>query len=754
MKNPLIKRLPRELKSEIGKYMVIFIFMVATIGLVSGFLVSDNSLLKSYNESFEKYNIEDGNFEVPLEMDKDVLDSLEDDVKIYKNYYIEEDTDVDLDGEKYSTLRIFKNRQDVNKICLMKGRLPETLEEIAIDRMYADNNKISVGDKIKVGSKELKVTALVALSDYSALFSDNGDMMFDAVKFGVAIMTEEGFTSFEKSNIHYSYSWKYKNEPSNETKEKEQADEFLKKLAVKTQVKGYVPRYGNQAIKFTGEDMGGDKSLIITLLYIVIVIMAFVFAVTTNNIITKEAKVVGTLRASGYTKGELVSHYISLPIIVTLIASVVGNILGYTVFKDIFAGLYYGSYSLPTYETLWNGEAFILTTIVPIVMMVIINLAIVANKLTLSPLKFLRNDLSKKKNSKAVKLPKFKFINRFRLRIILQNKGNYITLLIGIIFANVLLLFGLMLKPLLVNYQDKIENNMLAKYQYVLKMAVDTKSEEAEKYCVSSLETIPDKYDTEDVTVYGIKDNSKYVSMDNVTKDGVYVSSIYADKYKVDKGDTITIKEKYGDKKYTLKIEGVYDYLGAIAVFMPIDEYRDVFDKNSDYYNGYFSNEEIDDISKEYILSTITKDDLTKLSRQLQLSMGDTFQIITIFSVVLSMILIYLLTKIIIEKNGTSISMVKILGYDNKEISGLYLMATTWMVILFTGLSLFISTEILKTIYYEMMASMKGWIPIYIKSIVYLKMFVIGILVYGIVAAFQFRKIKKIPMDEALKNIE
>lgn len=49
---------------------------------------------------------------------------------------------------------------------------------------------------MKSSGKELKVTGLVALSDYSALFSDNGDMMFDAVKFSVAIMTEEGFETF------------------------------------------------------------------------------------------------------------------------------------------------------------------------------------------------------------------------------------------------------------------------------------------------------------------------------------------------------------------------------------------------------------------------------------------------------------------------------------------------------------------------------------------------------------------------------
>lgn len=75
----------------------------------------------------------------------------------------------------------------------MKGEMPQQKDEIAIDRMYADNNDLQVGDVISVDKKELTVTGLVALSDYSALFSNSSDMMFDAVKFGVGIMTEEGY---------------------------------------------------------------------------------------------------------------------------------------------------------------------------------------------------------------------------------------------------------------------------------------------------------------------------------------------------------------------------------------------------------------------------------------------------------------------------------------------------------------------------------------------------------------------------------
>ena len=87
-----------------------------------------------------------------------------------------------------------------------------------------------------------------------------------------------------------------------------------------------------------------------------------------ENASLTELQAIGTLRASGYTKGELVRHYLSMPVIVTLISALVGNVLGYTVFKDVVVSMYYNSYSLPTYETIWNPDAFFKTTLIPVVL--------------------------------------------------------------------------------------------------------------------------------------------------------------------------------------------------------------------------------------------------------------------------------------------------------------------------------------------------------------------------------------------------
>ena len=493
----------------------------------------------------------------------------------------------------------------------------------------------------------------------------------------------------------------------------------------------------------------------IVLLYVVIAIMAFVFAVTTNNTIFKEANVIGTLRASGYTRGELLLHYILLPIIVTLAGALVGNILGYTCFKDIFVDTYYQSYSLTTYTTLWNGEAFVLTTVVPFIIMVVINVLLIGYRLRLSPLKFLRKDLAVRQKKKAVHLPGFKFFNRFRLRIIIQNMPNYITLFVGILFANILLLFGIMMTPLLDHYQNEIQDKLIAKHQYVLKVPVEVDNEAAEKYCVRTLSTLEGRLKSEDVLIYGIADDSEYVDINSSElKDGeVYVSYGYAEKFKINKGDKITLKEKYEDKEYTFTVKDMYDYPSAFAVFMDDRYFKNLFDKDDDYYSGYLSSEKLD-IDEKYIATEITLDDLTKVSRQLDRSMGEVFGIIKVFAVVLFAVLMFLLTKLIVEKNSTSISMVKILGYSNSEISRLYVTSTTIVVVISVVINIALSVVIMNSLFRVFMEKMSGWISCYYAPYLFVVMFVLNIGVYALISVFMMYKIKKIPMDEALKNVE
>lgn len=213
MKNPLTKRLPRELKGDIGKYLVIFLFMTMLISLVSGFLVADNSVYDAYKKGFDKYNVEYINFVTADKLSDETIDKLEKEnkVKIYDQRYYELK-----ESKRNATIRIYGERKSVNKLCVMSGKLAKKDDEIALDRVFAKNNNYKVGDNITIDKNTYKITGFIAMPDYSCVFEDNADMMFDSVNFGVASMTDNGLSKLKESKLSYCYAVKYNKKPESD----------------------------------------------------------------------------------------------------------------------------------------------------------------------------------------------------------------------------------------------------------------------------------------------------------------------------------------------------------------------------------------------------------------------------------------------------------------------------------------------------------------------------------------------------------
>ncbi len=386
-KNPLMKRIPRELIGDWRKYLVVSLFLILTIGFVSGMYVANESMLSAATSGAEKYKLEDGHFElnekatpellnaiasgekadvrgyylkkakselddkfeeefraeftkefdeeftksfdtsfeaqikeslisqgldeasatamlpsaaaqakesgayksafdaayseaygsayeeayskaydearneILVEVDEKYADAEEKyklndadfhpiSVRLYENFYRNEDEDYNNDGATDGAVRVYSKTKDVNSACLLDGRFPETDSEIAIDRMHADNVDVKVGDTVTVGNKEWKVVGLLAYVNYSTLHEKSTDMMFDALKFNVAMVTQEGFESTQKP-IHYAYAWQYINSPADEAEEKRFADDFLKAVLAQTVVTAneladYLPAYATR----------------------------------------------------------------------------------------------------------------------------------------------------------------------------------------------------------------------------------------------------------------------------------------------------------------------------------------------------------------------------------------------------------------------------------------------------------------------------------------------------------------------------
>lgn len=493
---PLARRLPRELKHNIGKYLGIFLLMCGAIALTSGFLLAAHSIGSIIDEMRDEYTIEDGRIVTAFEATDAQIDAAEgatEDVggaTFYRNFSIDATIKkpVGDDGTK-RTLRTYVHRTEVDIASYCEGTKPQEDDEVAIDRVFAKNNGLAVGDTIELCSRTYTICGIMTQPDSQALFPNNSDFTVNTITYGVAEVTDAGFTALEDAGgaPTYTYSFTFKNRDLSVAERTDAEKDMVEALAdADARVDDLIDADSNQGIGYARDDVDGDSAMWTTLLDIIIVIMAFVFVVLTNATIEEESAVIGTLLASGYRKREIVLHYLALPAIVGILAAGLGCALGVAFFTEPMRNLYYGSYSLPPFHVYWSWEIFVKCAVVPAAALILITLVGLLRKMGKTPLQFLRHEASGKSGTKrGLRLPeRMGFVARFRLRVFLRNLGNFATLFVGIAFASLLLLFGLAILPTMTHYADNLETSLVAEHQYTLKapLELEGSAEEREQW--------------------------------------------------------------------------------------------------------------------------------------------------------------------------------------------------------------------------------------------------------------------------------
>ncbi|WP_418586394.1 FtsX-like permease family protein [Intestinibacter sp.] len=753
MKNPLNRSLWREFKQNLARYLSISIVLIVMISAVSGFLTVVYSVKDLLYKNQDECNVEDGQFAVTQTLNKDTKDKIEDlDLNLYENFYSEQDLSDD------TMIRIYKNREKVDIATVYEGILPKNKHEIALDRLFAEKNDYKVGETIHLNGEDIKIVGFIAVPDYTSLIEKNNDLMMDAIHFGVAIVDNKTFDEFAEKNITYNYSYVL---DKKDASDKENYDKLndIRDICLENgyMLTNMMTSDMNQTISFLPNDMGGDIPMIKALLYIILVILAFIFVVISETIIDEESTVIGTLLASGYTKNELIRHYMVLPIIITIVSCIIGNIVGYLVFPPYFKDMYYGSYCLPPLKVQFIPEAFITTTIIPLVFMLVINYLMLRHKLNISPIRFLRRDTHKNRIKQHIKLKHGSFFRRFQIRVILQNKGSYFTLFIGILFASFILMFGIVMGPCIDNYLQNSEDSIKADYQYVLKQPVDIKNaEDAEKLTITSLETYYKAGDLDlDVSFYGLDNDSKYYDDISLPSkdDEITISYDFAQKMGLKKGDKITFTNPYTEKDYKFKVYDIYDYKAGFSAYMTQKNLNDMIDQDKNYYNAYLSDKKLD-IKDEYIQSKLTRNDVVKIGEQVTSSFGQMIPIMTTVSIIIYLVVMYILTKLVMDRNATNMSFLKVMGYDDKEISKLYLKASAIVVVISLIICAPFSYYLMDVLFKFAFMRFTSYIEMYMPYYLHIVVFVVGLLVYSLVNFILNRSIKKVDLGESLKESE
>jgi len=747
MRNPLHKSLKKEFLRNRSRYISLSLVLILMIGVVTGFLSVAYSAKELLIKDQISSKVEDGQLALRDRMDvktKTKLEALG--LKVYEQFYTEQSVSRD------TMVRVYRKRFDINRATLHEGRMPNKQTEIALDRLFALKNGYNIRDTIRMSGKSMTITGLISVPDYTSLIQKNSDMMMDPIHFGIAIVTDTGFQTLSTDRIVYSYSYYLDDRELNDFQKQKHADD-IQEICIRegAVLENLLTAQMNQAISFLPNDMGSDIPMVQTLLYIILMILAFIFVVISQTMIEEQASVIGTLLASGYTRRELLQHYMMLPTILIIVSAGIGNLIGYTLFPNLFTDMYYSNYCLPPLSIQPVWEALLSTTVMPFIFMMLILYVLLKRRLRLSPLRFLRKDLRRHRQRRYIPLHGSSFFQRFRIRIILQNKGSYLVLFLGIIFASFLLMFALILTPSMEQYIRNLEADTRCDYQYLLKAPVQA---DGEKVTLTSLKAYYVGGDLDlDVTLYGLGPNSGYYTDMTLSSDpkSIVISSDFASKMSLQVGDAITLRNPYRDKAYSFTIQDIYPYNAGFSAYMPRNQLNQLLHEDHTYFNGYLSNQPLD-IEEAYVQSVVTRSDLVKINEQMTQAFSQLLPVLTSVSIAIYLVVLYILTRLVTDRNAISMSFLKVMGYTAKEIRSLYLHATTLVVLASLTAALPLCNIALRYLMKFAFMKFTGNLSVYIPGYVYFLVFVTGGVAYLFIKALLTRRIEQMELGYALKE--
>lgn len=275
--------------------------------------------------------------------------------------------------------------------------------------------------------------------------------------------------------------------------------------------------------------------------------------------------------------------------------------------------------------------------------------------------------------------------------------------------------------------------------------------EQAEKLCITSLEADrPGDNGTETLTIYGIQPDSRYWNEMDVSEDQILIGAGLAEKFGLEAGDTIVLYDKYNDVHYALAIDALTGDPTNANIYMSRAEFNKAFDHNEHWFNGYASDVELV-IAKDYWANTTTPDDMIKVADQMINSFSRVVSLVIGIALLVFFVVMYLLTKTVIDRSARSISYMKVFGYRNREVNRLYLTPLTIMVVVSLILSLPLVVLLITSIFKAMLLSYPGNFVIEFSPLMLGQCLLLGFMTYLVVALFHVRHIRRVPLALALK---
>lgn len=620
--------------------------------------------------------------------------------------------------------------------------MPEDGEAL-ITQNFADIHGIKVGDVVDLGKYSYKVSAFATKADYIYMLEKLSGYV-EKDKFAVMVVTHDDYDKIDADEAGY-YSIKYNRDNDKEVREKLNDDYVIASyLAATTNTRISMPV--NE-----GDAVSNMATMYAPIMFIIV--LALIVMVLGRNI-RNEQYLLGTFIALGFSRKQIVGHYMRFGLLPGIVGSVLGTIAAIPVTKAIT--YFYIAYDFEkiNYTVRYDVAAVLAALILPS-LLYCLAIAVQASKLLRkSAVDLLRNT---GKNSRAIRIMRNSHARtqlKMRVRSVLGHPGRSVVTVIGVCVAAFCILTGLIMRDSLDSLMhDGLTSSVKYEYLYRLNSLGNGTPDKGEALFQNYYEV---ENNTVQLSTQGIDEGSKYFPDETDTGekldlDKYYLASAASETYGVKPGDEFTFYNIADLKEHKVKISGVVTDNTHCYLYTSRDNATKLAGVDSGTYNCIISDKKLD-LDKDLVASETSMAVSADTMQNIMAPMNAIIIGIEVLGIVLGVFILYLVINMIVSETGTNISVMKVLGFSRKEISNRVLNVNHVLVCIGFLIGIPAAYAFVKVGYSDTIENY----GMLLSPVVTVKALVLGFIftwiTYELSLLLQKRKISRIDMVESLKE--
>ena len=736
------KRAGRSIKKNKSFYIISIILTALTSMIIVAAVSTGHTLTNVVRDFVDEYKAEDAEFVTYKPLSEEDIDKLEKEYDVILEYSGYKDIHVkggDLDGV---TIRAFAMPEKLNLCDVREGHEPGD-GEVLLTQDFADVHNIKIGDEISLGDDSYKVSAYTTKADYIYMLQTFTGFI-DNEKFAAIVVDRPEYDRIDTEETGY-YSIKYNKDNSKEVREKLNNDYIIASyMAATTNTRISMPVNEGDAVT--------NMATMFAPVMFVIVLTLIVMVLGRN--IKNEQYLLGTFISLGFSRKQIIGHYVRYGLIPGVVGSVIGVLVSIPLTKVLCR--FYIEYDFETliYKPTYDIPSVVIALVVP-TLLYCIAIAIQAGKLLKkTPVDLLRNT---GKDTKAIGIMKNSHAKtqvKMRVRSVMGHPGRSIVTTIGVAIAAFCIVAGLVMSDSMdALLNDGLTSSIKYEYLYRLNTLQQGTPDEGEALFQNYYEV---DGSTVQLSAQGIETGSKYFpdktdSGEKLELDKYYLTSAAAETFGMESGEELIFYNIADLKEHKVKISGVVTDNTHCYLYTGRDNATELAGVDAGTYNCIISKDDLT-LDKEIVASetkmTVTADTMDNLMGP----MKAIILMIEIVGIVLGVFVLYLIINMIVSETSTNISVMKVLGFNRKEISNRVLNVNHVLVCIGYLLGIPMAYTFVKVGYSDTIENY----GMLLSPVVTVKAIVTGFLLtwvtYELSLLLQKRKISRIDMVEALKE--